>query len=104
MLEANEGLEKIFTNSVKEAEKRKHEYVTIEHVLLSLLKDKDIGNILIEFKSNVKYTPLFSLVGGAHYFNVFSQSITVDTALSAVSLWLPLIITKRFLGLPTILS
>ena len=34
MLEANEGLENIFENAVKEAEKRRHEYVTIEHVLL----------------------------------------------------------------------
>ena len=39
MLEANEGLESIFENAVKEAEKRKHEYVTIEHVLLALIKD-----------------------------------------------------------------
>ena len=53
MLEANEGLEKIFTNSVEEAEKRKHEYVTIEHVLISLIKDKDIGTTLVEFKVNV---------------------------------------------------
>ena len=51
MLEANEGLENIFENAVKEAEKRKHEYVTIEHVLLSLVKDKQIGAILIDFKT-----------------------------------------------------
>ena len=42
MLEANEGLENIFENAVKEAEKRRHEYVTIEHVLLSLIKDNHI--------------------------------------------------------------
>ena len=53
MLEANESLENIFTNSVNEAEKRKHEYVTIEHVLLALIKDKDIGTTLSEFKINV---------------------------------------------------
>ena len=46
MLEANEGLENIFENAVKEAEKRKHEYVTIEHVLLSLIKDDTIGTTL----------------------------------------------------------
>ena len=40
MLEANEGLENIFENAVKEAEKRKHEYVTIEHVLLALIKER----------------------------------------------------------------
>ena len=53
MLEANEGLENIFENAVKEAEKRKHEYVTIEHVLLSLIKDLHIGTVLNEFKINV---------------------------------------------------
>ena len=53
MLEANESLENIFENAVKEAEKRKHEYVTIEHILLSLVKDKDVGQILHDFKINV---------------------------------------------------
>ena len=53
MLEANEGLENIFEEAVKEAEKRKHEYVTIEHVLLSLVKDKAIGTTLVDFKVNV---------------------------------------------------
>ena len=50
MLEANESLENIFENAVKEAEKRKHEYVTIEHVLLALIKDETIGTTLNEFK------------------------------------------------------
>ena len=54
MLEANESLENIFENAVKEAEKRKHEYVTIEHVLISLIKDKDISIILTDFKINAK--------------------------------------------------
>ena len=53
MLEANEGLENIFENAVREAEKRRHEYVTIEHVLLALIKDKDVGNVLHDFKVNV---------------------------------------------------
>ena len=53
MLEANEGLENIFEDAVREAEKRKHEYVTIEHVLLSLVKDKAIGTTLTDFKVQV---------------------------------------------------
>jgi len=53
MLEANEGLEKIFEDAVKEAEKRRHEYVTIEHVLLALVKDESIGTVLHDFKVNV---------------------------------------------------
>jgi ATP-dependent Clp protease ATP-binding subunit ClpA len=46
MLEANESLESIFENSVKEAEKRRHEYVTIEHLLLALITDNDVGTVL----------------------------------------------------------
>ena len=53
MLEANESLENIFENAVKEAEQRKHEYVTIEHVLLALLTDKEVGQILHDFKVDV---------------------------------------------------
>jgi ATP-dependent Clp protease ATP-binding subunit ClpA len=53
MLEANESLENIFENAVKEAEKRKHEYVTIEHILLALVKDKHVGATLVDFKINV---------------------------------------------------
>ena len=53
MLEANESLENIFESAVREAEKRKHEYVTIEHVLLALVKDKEVGNVLHDFKVNV---------------------------------------------------
>ena len=53
MLEAEENLENIFENAVKEAEKRKHEYVTIEHLLLALVKDQEVGVVLLDFKVNV---------------------------------------------------
>ena len=53
MLEENESLENIFESAVREAEKRKHEYVTIEHVLLALVKDKEVGTVLHDFKVNV---------------------------------------------------
>ena len=53
MLEANESLENIFENAVKEAEKRRHEYVTIEHLLLALVKDQEVGTVLHDFKVNV---------------------------------------------------
>ena len=53
MLEANESLENIFENAVKEAEKRRHEYVTIEHLLLALIKDQEVGTVLHDFKVNV---------------------------------------------------
>ena len=53
MLEASDSLENIFEQAVKEAETRKHEYVTVEHLLLALVKDKDVGQVLIDFKVNV---------------------------------------------------
>jgi ATP-dependent Clp protease ATP-binding subunit ClpA len=53
MLEASDSLEGIFENAVKEAEKRRHEYVTIEHLLLALVKDKEVGTVLHDFKVNV---------------------------------------------------
>jgi ATP-dependent Clp protease ATP-binding subunit ClpA len=53
MLEANDNLENIFESAVKEAEKRRHEYVTVEHLLLALIKNQDIGTILTDFKTNV---------------------------------------------------
>lgn len=53
MLEPNDSLENIFEQAVKEAESRKHEYVTVEHLLLALIKDKEVGTVLIDFKVNV---------------------------------------------------
>jgi ATP-dependent Clp protease ATP-binding subunit ClpA len=53
MLEAENNLEDIFEQAVKEAESRKHEYVTVEHLLLALVKDKELGTILTDFKVNV---------------------------------------------------
>jgi ATP-dependent Clp protease ATP-binding subunit ClpA len=53
MLEPNESLESIFENAVREAEKRRHEYVTIEHLLLALVKDQEVGTVLQELKTNV---------------------------------------------------
>jgi ATP-dependent Clp protease ATP-binding subunit ClpA len=54
MLEANESLEDIFENAVKEAEKRRHEYVTIEHLLVAMLTHEEISRILNDFKVNVE--------------------------------------------------
>ena len=53
MIESTDDLEHIFEQAVKEAEKRRHEYVTIEHLLLALVKDKGIGTMLVDLKVNV---------------------------------------------------
>ncbi len=53
MIESTDDLEQIFEQAVKEAETRRHEYVTIEHLLLALIKNKDIGTTLHELKVSV---------------------------------------------------
>ena len=58
MIDANDKLEQIFENAMKEAEKRRHEYVTIEHILLALVKDKDVGTVLHDL--NVKVPELIT--------------------------------------------
>ena len=58
MIESTDDLEQIFEQAVKEAEKRRHEYVTIEHLLLALVKDKGIGTMLVDFKVNVGWSSI----------------------------------------------
>ena len=53
MIESTDDLEQIFEQAVKEAETRRHEYVTIEHLLLTLIKNQDIGTTLHELKVEV---------------------------------------------------
>ena len=53
MIDSTNDVENIFEQAVKEAETRRNEYVTIEHLLLDLVKDKEIGNVLVDFKINV---------------------------------------------------
>lgn len=53
MLEANENLENIFERAVYEAERRSHEYVTIEHLLVALLDDEDIIVTLGDYNVNI---------------------------------------------------
>ena len=53
MIDANDKLEQIFENAMKEAEKRRHEYVTIEHILLALVKDQDVGTVLHDMSVKV---------------------------------------------------
>ena len=58
MIDANDKLEQIFENAMKEAEKRRHEYVTIEHILLALVKEQDVGTVLHDM--NVKVPELIT--------------------------------------------
>ena len=53
MIEPNDDLEKIFEQAVAVAIKNKHEYVTLEHFLYSLILDEKFNTLLKEFGAEV---------------------------------------------------
>ena len=53
MLEPNEDLEKIFEKAVLLAMEHKHQYITLEHFLYSMVSDEQFGKILIDYGTNV---------------------------------------------------
>ena len=54
MLEPNQDLENIFDRAVKVAVKNRHEYITLEHFLYSLVVDAKFEQLLNEFGADVK--------------------------------------------------
>ena len=54
MLEPNEDLEQIFENAVITALNRKHQYITLEHFLYSMVKDDKFSQILIDYGIKVE--------------------------------------------------
>jgi ATP-dependent Clp protease ATP-binding subunit ClpA len=54
MLEPNKDLEHIFENAVHVASINKHEYITLEHFLLSLLNNEEFTQVLTNFGTDVK--------------------------------------------------
>ena len=53
MLEPNSDLEKIFERAVEVATKNKHEYITLEHFLYSMVTDEKFNELLKEFGAEV---------------------------------------------------
>jgi ATP-dependent Clp protease ATP-binding subunit ClpA len=53
-MEPNKDLESIFENAVQVALVNRHEYITLEHVLYSMLNNETFTQILIDFGANVK--------------------------------------------------
>lgn len=54
MLEPDKDLEKIFENAIQLAIVNKHEYITLEHFLFSMLNDDNFLEILKSFGTNTK--------------------------------------------------
>ena len=53
MLEPNKDLASIFEKAVNLSTKHKHEYITLEHFLYSLVTDKKFGDLLQEYGASV---------------------------------------------------
>ena len=54
MLEPNQNLENIFERAIKFAIKHKHEYITLEHFLYSLVVDSAFEQMLLEYGADLK--------------------------------------------------
>jgi len=54
MLEPNEDLEKIFEDAITLAVKNKHQYITLEHFLHSMVNNDKFGKILSGFGTNIQ--------------------------------------------------
>jgi ATP-dependent Clp protease ATP-binding subunit ClpA len=54
MLEPSKTLEKIFEDAIHTAINLKHEYVTLEHILHSMVKHQEFSEILVAFGTDVK--------------------------------------------------
>jgi ATP-dependent Clp protease ATP-binding subunit ClpA len=53
MLEPNKDLENIFENAIQVALLNNHEYITLEHFLLSMLNNEPFNQILVSYGANV---------------------------------------------------
>jgi len=55
MVEPSENLQQVFDRAVDDARSLRHEYVTIEHLLVAMLAEKDFVAFLNEYGANVDY-------------------------------------------------
>ena len=55
MVEPSEELQLVFDKAVKDAQKLKHEYVTLEHLLYAMLCEENFVNILSMYGSDVNF-------------------------------------------------
>ena len=55
MVEPSQELKLVFDKAVKDAQKLKHEYVTIEHLLFAMLCEENFANLLTTYGSDVNF-------------------------------------------------
>ena len=56
MVEPSDELQRIFDKAVENAAKLKHEYITVEHLLFSMLcYDKFVKNLCLEIEASIEF-------------------------------------------------
>ena len=55
MVEPSNELQAVFDKAIKDAQKLRHEYVTVEHLLFSMLCEKNFAQLLIGFGAEVDF-------------------------------------------------
>ena len=55
MVEPSKNLQLVFDKSIKDAQKLKHEYLTLEHLLFSMMCDEKFFNIIKGFGADADY-------------------------------------------------
>lgn len=55
MIEPSQNLQAIFEHSIETAKKLEHEYITIEHIVFSILSDQDSFSMLEAFGADAKF-------------------------------------------------
>jgi ATP-dependent Clp protease ATP-binding subunit ClpA len=55
MIEPSQHLQNIFDNAVEMARSLNHEYITLEHLIFSIVSDNEAAKDLIEFGANIEY-------------------------------------------------
>ena len=54
MIDTDKDLEEIFENAIMIAIKNKHEYITLEHFLLSIVSNEEFCSLLTDFGTDVE--------------------------------------------------
>jgi ATP-dependent Clp protease ATP-binding subunit ClpA len=55
MVEPSKELQMVFEKAIKDAQKLKHEYVTLEHLLFAMLCEEEFENLLTMFGAEISY-------------------------------------------------
>ena len=74
MVEPSADLQVVFDKAIRDAQKLKHEYVTIEHLMFAMLCEEKFFNQLKSFNADVEYFK----ANLEHHLKTSLEEITLD--------------------------